>query len=178
MMAEGEFRAKLRSAVLIQLFDYWQTIRGSRQMPKWSDIKPEEIGPVLPQIWAWRLDEYGEPRIRLVGEKILEVISRNIRGSTPNDLYPPPEAMNIRKRIEKVTSVPTCSFTEGEVFHLAAMIGTGERLALPYSDGNGRMGVIGASHVTLASDAVGKPFRFNPKALYRLVGNECFMRLT
>ncbi|HLZ67700.1 MAG TPA: PAS domain-containing protein [Aliidongia sp.] len=177
MIAVDEFRAKLRSAVLVQLFDYWQTIRGGRLMPPWSAIKPEEIAPVLPRIWVWRLDERGEPRIRLVGESILEVTSRNIRDSTPDDLYPPAEAADIRSRILKVTGMPTCSFTDGEVFDRATRVGSGERLALPYLDDRGALGVIGASHVRMATDADGKPIRFNPKALYRLEGAEYFMRL-
>lgn len=179
MIPADAFRAQLRAAPLIKLFDYWQLVRGCRLMPSWSDIRPEEMPSVLPQIWAWRLDDGGEPRIRLVGERILEVISRNVRQKTPEELYPAAQAAAIRARILKVAKTPTCSFTIGKVFDGKVEVGLGERLTLPYADADGRLGVIGASNLAAALDAgTGLPISFKPMALYYLEGDEYFMRLT
>jgi hypothetical protein len=179
MIPAASFRAQLRAAPLIQLFDYWQCIRGRRLMPSWSDIRPEEIASVLPQIWAWRLDDGDEPRIRLVGERILEVIRRNVRQKSAEDLYPAPQAAAIRARILKVAKTPTCSFTIGKVFDGKIEVGLGERLTLPYADTGGRLGVIGASNLAATLDAVtGLPISFRPTALYYLEGDEVFMELT
>jgi hypothetical protein len=179
MIPADAFRAQLRAAPLIKLFDYWQTLRGDRAMPSWSDIRPEEIPTVLPQIWAWRLRGNDEPRIRLVGERILAFTSRNVREKSPEDLYPPAEAASIRARIVKVAKTPTCSFTLGQVFFDKASVGFGERLALPYSDSDGGLGVIGASNLVAALDPeTGKPISFKPKTLYYLEGDEYFMALT
>lgn len=178
MIDAGAFRAVLCTPELIQLFDYWQTLRGDRPMPNWSDIRPEQIAPVLPRIWAWRLGDGDALRLRLVGEKILEVMKRNVKGKTPEDLYPAAEAASIRARLLKVARLPTCSCTIGDIFDGAEKVGTGERLALPYAEPGGGRGIIGASKATLFVDpATGIEAPFNPKALYTLVGTEYYMTI-
>ncbi|HEV2678626.1 MAG TPA: PAS domain-containing protein [Aliidongia sp.] len=178
MIEAGEFRATLRTPELIQLFDYWQTIRGGRLMPRWSDIRPEEIAPVLPRVWAWRVTVDGDLQLRLVGEKILEVLRRNVRGQAPEDLYPADEAADIRHRLLKVAQLPTCSVTSGDIFDAGEKVGTGERLALPYADVHGGLGIIGASKAKLNPDpATGIEMPFKPKALYTLVGTEYYMKI-
>lgn len=178
MMDIDAFRAALCAPELIQLFDYWQALRGDRPMPRWSDIRPEQIAPVLPRIWAWRLVEGDALHLRLVGEKILEVMQRNVRGKAPEDLYPAAEAATIRARLLKVARLPACSYTIGDIFDGAEKVGTGERLALPYSDAGDARGIIGASKAKLFPDsATGIEAPFNPKALYTLVGTEYYMTI-
>jgi hypothetical protein len=179
MIDPGEFRARLQAPEAVRLFDYWQALRGERPMPLWSDIRPEEIAPVLPRVWAWRLSGDGDLRLRLIGEKVLEVMQRNVRGKTPEDLYPSDEAASIRARLLMVAQRPTCSYTVGEIFdETGAHAGTGERLALPYADTNGGLGIIGASKARPAPDPVtGIEAPFNPKGLYSLVGPEYLMTI-
>jgi hypothetical protein len=175
----GEFRAALNAPELLTLFDYWQDIRGPRPMPLWSDIRAEEIAPALPRVWAWRLTADGDLRLRLIGEKVLEVMRRNVRGKTPEDLYPPAEAAEIRARLLMVAQRPTCSYTAGDIFDEAGeRAGTGERLALPYADGTGGLGIIGASKAKPAPDPLtGIEAAFNPKGLYTLAGPEYLMKI-
>jgi hypothetical protein len=184
MLSADEFRSKFQSPVLTQLFDYWQGLRGSRPMPAWSEIRPEEIAPVLPHIWAWRIDAEGAPRVRLAGEQIVGILKRNVRGHTPEDLYPPDEAAAIRARIHMVTTEPVGSVSIGSLYRIDVDVdidvdvGIGERLALPYADGHGGRGVIGASRATMGLDPeTGKIIPFNPRALYRLEGTEYLMRI-
>ena len=172
------FREKLGSPVLLKLLDYWQTVRGGRLMPTWSDIKPEEIAIVLPHIWAWRITDQDVAQLRLVGESIYQAMSRDLRGKTPEDLYPAEAGAEIRARLLKVARLPTCSHTVGDVFHGPTRIATGERLALPYSDGRGGLGVIGVSKLEPIQDPeTGRPMQINPKAFFTLVGEEAFLRL-
>ncbi|GGF08993.1 hypothetical protein GCM10011611_13080 [Aliidongia dinghuensis] len=178
MIDASTFRAALATPELIRLFDYWQALRGTRPMPLWSDIRPEEIAPVLPRIWAWRLGADDDLRLRLVGEQVLAILRRNVRGKTPEDLYAPAEAAAIRARLIKVARVPTCSHTAGDIFHGAHRVGTGERLALPYAEARGGFGIIGASKATLDPDPEsGLERPFDPQALYTLVGPEYFLRI-
>lgn len=173
------FRGKVGSPVLLKLLDYWQSVREGRLMPNWSDIKPEEIAPVLPHIWAWRITDQDEPQLRLVGEAIYQAMSRDLRGKVPEDLYPAPAATEIRTRLVKIARVPTGSHTSGDVFHGPVHIATGERLALPYADGRGGLGVIGVSKMAPIQDPeTGRPVQINPRAFFTLVGEETFLRLT
>ncbi|HEV2674447.1 MAG TPA: PAS domain-containing protein [Aliidongia sp.] len=178
MIDRESFREKIRSPILRKLLDYWDDVRGERLMPNWSDIKPEEIAAVLPHIWAWHITAADEARLRLVGESIYQAMSRDLRGARPTDLYPSPTGAEIQQRLLKVARLPTCSYTVGDVFHGPLQIGTGDRLALPYADGRGGLGVIGASKLEPAKDPnTGKPMEINPKAFFVLAGEEFLLRL-
>jgi hypothetical protein len=169
----AEFRTLILDKRLQMLFDYWHRIRLDRVMPDWADIRPEEVAPVLPFTWAWRLDEGGDLRLRLAGESIVEVLEFNIRGKTPFDLYSPQAALQIDARFRKVITAPTCSFTIGPVQHDGKAIGLGQRLVLPYGDPKpGKSGVIGAS--TLEKHDRGAD---GGSTLYELVGEEYFLSL-
>lgn len=178
MIEAGEFRDRFQAPALLKLFDYWQSVRGARPMPNWSDIKPEEMAVVLPHIWVWRVTGADEVRLRLVGESIYQAMSRDLRGKTPEDLYPAAVGGEIRARLLKVARLPAGNATVGDVFHDTEKIGTGARLALPYADGRGGLGVIGASILVPLSDpATGQPRLVNPKAFFTLVGTESWLRL-
>lgn len=178
MIDAGEFRATLRAPPLLKLFDYWQSVRGPRSMPLWSDLKPEEMAIVLPHIWAWRVGDGDIVRLRLVGESIYQALSRDLRGKTPEDLHPPPAGAEIRDRLLRVAREPACNVTVGGIFHDAGQIGNGERLALPYADRDGGLGVIGASvMVPLKDPRTGLPRLVNPKAFFVLVGDETWLPL-
>jgi hypothetical protein len=172
------FRRGLTSPVQSTLFDYWQHLRGDRLMPAWSDIRPEEIAIVLPHIWVWRVTGANEVRLRLVGESIYQALSRNLRGKMPEDLYPAPFGARISERLLTVARTPVCSYTTGAIFHGPDKIGDGDRLALPYSDKEGGLGVIGASTLSpLIDPDTGQPQFVNPKAFFNLVGDETLLRL-
>ncbi len=178
MIEAGEFRDQLRAPALLKLFDYWQSLRGRRPMPNWSDIKPEDMAIVLPHVWVWRVTGPGEVQLRFVGESIYQALSRDLRGKTPEDLYPAPAASEIRARVLKVARLPAGAAAQGDVFHEAEKIGTGERLSLPYADGGGGLGVIGASLLKPMLDpATGQARLINPKAFFTLVGTDIWLRL-
>jgi hypothetical protein len=169
-----EFRALISDHRLVKLFDYWQEIRDDRSMPEWSDIKAEEIAPVLPHAWAWRVDESGELRLRLAGESIVQVLELNVRDKTPFDFYAPAAAKVIIDRFHRVMSEPTCSFSIGEVFYEGKSVGTGQRIALPYRDKKTlRKGVIGASSLEKRNNQS----KEGGATIYNLDGNEYYLKL-
>jgi len=178
MIEAGEFRDQLQAPALLKLFDYWQSVRGPRPMPNWSDIRPEEMAIVLPHVWVWRVTEAGDVQLRLVGESIYQALSRDLRGKTPEDLYPAPAGGEIRARVLKVARMPAGNATVGDVFHDCEKIGTGERLSLPYADGRGGLGVIGASTLKPVPDpTTGQARLINPKAFFTLIGPDTWLRL-
>jgi len=178
MTDADDFRAKLQAPPLLKLFDYWQSLRVGRTMPLWSDIKPENMAIALPHVWAWRVSEADGVRLRLVGESIYQAMSRDLRGKTPEELHPYPTGAQIRDRLLKVARLPAANATVGDIFHDAEQIGTGARVSLPYADGNGGLGVIGASVlVPLPDPATGQPRLVNPKAFFVLRGEETWLPL-
>jgi hypothetical protein len=178
MIEAGEFRDQFQAPALLKLFDYWQSVRGRRPMPNWSDIKPEDMAIVLPHVWVWRISATGEVRLRLVGESIYQAMSRDLRGKTPEDLHPSPTGGDIRARLLRVARTPAGNATVGDVFDDDEKIGTAERLSLPYCDGGGGLGVIGASILRPVTDpATGWPRMINPKGFFNLLGEETWLRL-
>jgi len=50
------FLSAIRDAALLDVATHWNTARGTRLMPAWSDIDPVDLGRNLPIVWAWRYD--------------------------------------------------------------------------------------------------------------------------
>jgi hypothetical protein len=143
----AEFRQRIADQRLLRFFDYWLRIRGDRLMPGWEDIRPEEIASLLPNVWAWQIDKDGQPRVRLVGEKIAQMFATVTKGKTLFDLYPPNYAGDILAEFKRITSEPACSHLIGKLEDADLPIGTGERLALPYGAGERLVtGIIGISY--------------------------------
>ena len=142
-----DFRRSLNNPHLIELFDHWTQWRGTRLMPRWRDIVPEEIPRLLPNIWAWRIDRNGDARLRLAGEQIANMVRVTTRGKTLADLYPPAYAQEIREEFAAVLSGPACCHAVGALDYAGTDAGPGQRLCLPYGDEDGtNQGILGISY--------------------------------
>ena len=65
---------------LLELFGYWQTLRGSRAMPSRADIDPTQIPKLLPHIIMYNVEGPGAYTIRLVGESVQSFVGQNRTG--------------------------------------------------------------------------------------------------
>jgi hypothetical protein len=140
------FRSLILDPKLALLFDYWQRLRGERQMPDWAEIRPEEFAAALPHSWVWQTDEQGEFKLRIIGEAVMQMMELNLRGKGPYDLYPPDQARALTERLARIMAEPCCNFAIGNVYSGGELVGTGQRLGLPYFDRRaGRRGVIGGA---------------------------------
>ncbi|WP_219846138.1 PAS domain-containing protein [Emcibacter nanhaiensis] len=69
-------------APLKALFNYWQKIRGERDMPAKADFSPAAVPKLLPYIALFEVEENPRRyRTRLVGSKITEIFGLNITGA-------------------------------------------------------------------------------------------------
>ncbi len=78
-----EFRARLASEDLVQLFDYWLARRGSRAMPSRKDIDPLDLRRHLPRLMLMEvLHEPFRVRYRLVGTDVVAATGEDRTGRT------------------------------------------------------------------------------------------------
>src|SRR5258708_20882426 len=80
-MSFALFLSAIKETALLDVAAHWNTARGNRLMPGWSDIDPVGLGRNLPIVWAWRYDAgLGTFVGRLAGEEIIPVLGVNIPG--------------------------------------------------------------------------------------------------
>jgi hypothetical protein len=91
--------------ILVRLFNYWQSKRGSRLMPSRADIDPTELRSLVYNVMLYDVIEPGRLyRIRLVGQAIVDFVGANNTGKMAADTMPPEAA---RRMIEILSSVVT-----------------------------------------------------------------------
>jgi hypothetical protein len=74
---------EIRSPLVLALFAYWDRIRAERFAPRWADVQPGDIKPLLPYIMV--LEVLADPfdiRYRIVGSAVVEAYGWDFTGET------------------------------------------------------------------------------------------------
>lgn len=77
----SEFRQQLTEPLLLQIYDYWNSLRAGRRMPARKDIDPTQLPRHLPDLML--IDVLSKPirfRYRLIGSRIVEASAENRTG--------------------------------------------------------------------------------------------------
>src|ERR1051325_4546970 len=75
------FQDHIDDPLLRQLYDYWQSKRSGRAMPRRADIDPAEIPKLLPHMMITEILEGGQRyRYRLSGTAVSEAFGRELTG--------------------------------------------------------------------------------------------------
>lgn len=69
------------------LYQYWNTVRGSRLAPRRFEIEPSQITPFLAETMILEQPLSRDCRVRLAGTRVTEMLGRNLRGQTFYDLW-------------------------------------------------------------------------------------------
>lgn len=77
----------MRSKISIELYSYWNKVRGARPVPARQEIEPGDIRHILPDLFILELTPSGDIRIRLAGTNICNLFGRELRGSLFIDLW-------------------------------------------------------------------------------------------
>jgi hypothetical protein len=78
-------KADLTSPRLVQLYDYWNKLRGPRIAPALREVDPREIAAVLPWVWLADVVDGGDDfGFRLGGERVIEYVGRRLSGARLN----------------------------------------------------------------------------------------------
>jgi hypothetical protein len=141
------FLSAIKDTALLDVAAHWNTARGNRLMPGWSDIDPVGLGRNLPIVWAWRYDAgLGTFVGRLAGEEIIAVLGVNIRGRRIETCFRPDAVDVVCQRYRTVIEGPKFMYSYGTVFARSGGNGVGQRIVLPLAtDGVHSDGVLGAT---------------------------------
>ena len=89
--------------ITAEIFQYWDGKRGSRRMPRRTDIDPTELRGLVHNLMLFDVVETGRLyRVRLVGGAIVDFTGFNITGEWAETRMPPAAAAQM---IEILTSV-------------------------------------------------------------------------
>ena len=141
------FLSAIKDTALLDVAAHWNTARGNRLMPGWSDIDPVGLGRNLPIVWAWRYDAgLGTFIGRLAGEEITAVLGVNIRGRRIETCFRPDAVEVVCQRYRSVIEGPRLMHSCGQVFARTGGSGVGHRIVLPLAaDGVQADGLFGAT---------------------------------
>jgi hypothetical protein len=70
----------MRNKTSTQLFQYWNVIRGDRELPRRNEIDPSAIRTLLPQLFILERDHFGGMKFRLAGTHVCALFDRDFRG--------------------------------------------------------------------------------------------------
>jgi hypothetical protein len=85
------------------LYDYWNTLRGSRSAPDRRDIDPTQIRGALGNTFILELNEQREFDFRLAGSHICSAYSRELKGRSFTRLWHPRDRDALETLIRAVT---------------------------------------------------------------------------
>ncbi|MFK0165599.1 PAS domain-containing protein [Rhizobium sp. NPDC090279] len=77
----------MRQKTSIDIFTYWEHIRGNADAPLRNLIQPSAIGSILPELFILENTPDDNPRFRLAGTAICNLMGREIRGENFGALW-------------------------------------------------------------------------------------------
>ncbi|WP_455271874.1 PAS domain-containing protein [Rhizobium herbae] len=77
----------MRSKTAIEIYAYWDQLRGHREVPTRSQIEPAHIRNILADLFILEKTPRGDIRFRLAGTRICALFARELRGSTFDALW-------------------------------------------------------------------------------------------
>jgi hypothetical protein len=114
---EAVFIDAPRDADLRTLYEYWDTVRGDRPMPRRADIDPSEIPRLLPYVIMHNaLPGGGGYTIRLVGEEVVRLNGSNGTGRQAGSIMTPHGAEIMTRILDAVAAERAPKFRAGRVY--------------------------------------------------------------
>ncbi len=104
--AMTEFRANTGFSAISQVEAYWEGLRGTRLMPKRSEIDPRGIESALEYTFVLERIAPGMARIRIAGSHLGDLMGMEVRGMPLTSLITPPCRRQISDAIEDVCQRP------------------------------------------------------------------------
>jgi hypothetical protein len=94
----------MKHASIRELFDYWNTRRGTRAMPDRGDIEPSSIRRVLADTFILAVDSPTGHPFRIAGTRVCAAFGRELKGASFIDLWTAESQERIRDLLAVVTT--------------------------------------------------------------------------
>lgn len=113
----------MRSKTAIEIYAYWDELRGHREVPARGQIEPSHIRNILPDLFILEKTPRGDIRFRLAGTRICALFARELRGSTFDALWLADQTGRLDRVAEDVMTQKT-----PVVLSASSLAGTADRL--------------------------------------------------
>ena len=113
---EAVFIDAPRDADLQALYEYWNTVRGDRPMPRRADIDPIEIPKLLPYIIMYNAVPGGGYTVRLVGEQVVRLNGIDGTGLQAGSIMTPRGAEMMTRILDAVATERVPKFRAGRAY--------------------------------------------------------------
>ncbi|WP_426126090.1 PAS domain-containing protein [Pararhizobium sp. PWRC1-1] len=113
----------MRSKTAIEIYAYWDELRGHRDVPARSQIEPGHIRNILPDLFILEKTPRGDIRFRLAGTRICALFARELRGSTFDALWLAEQTSRLARIADDVMAQKT-----PVVLSASSLAGTADRL--------------------------------------------------
>ncbi|WP_199287271.1 PAS domain-containing protein [Rhizobium chutanense] len=87
MIRNGTGWCKMRVQTTIEIFDYWNRIRGAADAPLKSQVEPSAVPHLLQSLFILETREAGNIGFRLAGTRICDLFGRDLRGERFSSLW-------------------------------------------------------------------------------------------
>ncbi|NKN14135.1 PAS domain-containing protein [Rhizobium laguerreae] len=87
MLRNGTGWCEMRVQTTIEIFDYWNRIRGAADAPLKSQVEPSAVPHLLQSLFILERREGGDIGFRLAGTRICDLFGRDLRGERFSSLW-------------------------------------------------------------------------------------------
>jgi hypothetical protein len=112
----AHFIKRPQDADLLRLYNYWNTARGNRMLPRREDIDPSAIPKLLPHVFMYEVTADGGYSIRLAGEELVSFIGYNPRGQAAGSTMTSAGATGIVAVLDVVVGERAPKFRAGQAY--------------------------------------------------------------
>lgn len=101
-LTSWDMKDLMRSRTTMELFRYWNTVRGDRDLPRRDEIAPAEIRSLLPELFILQRQADGAIRFRLAGTRLCTMFGGELRDQQFAVLWQQAEKAEITRIAERV----------------------------------------------------------------------------
>lgn len=136
MIGEAAF-AHVADARVRMLVAWWLGARNGRPVPPASAIDPTAFPTALSIVWLCTVEENPRDyRYQLIGEHVRVAYDRYPRNRTLREITEPHTLERVMGYFDKAVDLPAVVHVAGRIYAESARPARGERILLPFSDGD------------------------------------------
>ncbi|KKZ85496.1 PAS domain-containing protein [Rhizobium phaseoli] len=137
MIRNGTGWCEMRVQTTIEIFDYWNRIRGAADAPLKSQVEPSAVPHLLQSLFILEAREDGDIVFRLAGTRICDLFGRDLRGERFSSLWAHGQHADIERTAIGVMdhAMPALFNTTG--YSIVGHQGSFEIIMMPLRSSNG-----------------------------------------
>ena len=106
VVAMSQYQPDSGFTAIAQIEAYWEALRGSRLVPKRSDVDPRGIEAALEHAFIVERIAPGIARLRIAGSQLCDVMGMEVRGMPLTALFAPDARRTVSDLLEDVFQTP------------------------------------------------------------------------